>query len=116
MGQVAAGSLNKRVTFQRKVATQNEWGQPLESWVDFCTVWANIKTKSGSSFANAEQQAGGTEISLTSTSIRIRKRDGIDAAMRVLYSARIYDIRAVLPDDEGDEFLDVAVAIGGSEG
>jgi SPP1 family predicted phage head-tail adaptor len=43
-------------------------------------------------------------------------RRDIDAGMRVVLGESIYDIRAVLPDEEGNEYLDLACALGASEG
>lgn len=116
MGKVAAGRLNRRVTFQRKTLTTDDWGQPIESWADVATVWANVRTISGVGFVNNEFQAGGSEVSRTTASIRIRKRNDITHDMRVLVGSSIYDIRAVLPDEEGDEYMDLACSIGASEG
>lgn len=111
-----AGTLNKRITIQRKTSAQDEWGEPQESWQDVASVWANILTMTGRGFVNQEVVAGGTEIARATTSIRIRKRSGIDATMRVVHAGTIYDIKAVLPDHEGDEYLDLAVAAGANRG
>ena len=37
-----AGTLNRRVTIQRRVPGQDEAGQPIDTWEDMATVWANI--------------------------------------------------------------------------
>lgn len=116
MGKVAAGRLNKRITFQRKSSTTDDWGQPLQTWTDYATVWANIRTITGSGFVNHEFEAGGTEVSRGTASIRIRKRTDLNAYMRVSYAGNVYDIKSILPDEEGDEYLDVAVAFGANEG
>lgn len=116
MGKVAAGRLNRRVTIQRKSTTLDTWGQPQASWSDVATVYAHVKTITGSGFVNNEMPAGGTEISRTTASIRIRRRRDVTHGMRVLLGESIYDIRAVLPDEEGDEFVDLACAIGANEG
>lgn len=116
MGKVPAGRLNKRVALQRKTIVTDGWGQPSESWSTVATVWGNVRTITGSGFVNSEFQSGGTEISRTTASIRIRKRHDITHDMRALVGSTVYDIRAVLPDEEGDEYMDLACAIGASEG
>jgi SPP1 family predicted phage head-tail adaptor len=116
MGQVPAGSLNKRIVIERKELSQNDWGQPAESWVTYASVRASFKTVTGMRFVNNEQFAGGTEIGMATTSIRIRKRTDITSAMRVRHRGRIFDIREVLPDNAGNEFTDLAVSTGASEG
>ena len=104
-----AGILNKRITLQRKASVQDEWGQPVEQWRNVATVWGNILTVSGRGFVNQELASGGTEIARATTSIRIRKRAGIDSTMRVVYGGQVYEIKAVLPDHDGDEYIDLAV-------
>jgi SPP1 family predicted phage head-tail adaptor len=116
MGRVAAGRMNRRVTIQRKSGTVDSWGQPNISWIDVATVWARVLTITGSGFVNNEMITGGTEVSRTTASIRVRMRRDIDAGMRVVLGESIYDIRAVLPDEEGNEYLDLACALGASEG
>lgn len=116
MGRLAAGRLNRRVTIQRKVGTADAWGQPDLVWTDIATVWAHVLTVTGSGFVNNEMVTGGTEVSRTTASIRIRMRRDVDAGMRVVLGASIYEIRAVLPDEEGDEYLDLACALGANEG
>lgn len=116
MGAIASGRLNRRVTIQQKTGSTDAWGQPISSWTDVCTVWCNVRTISGSGFVNNEMQAGGTEISRTTASIRIRMRRGITHGMRALVGDSIYDIRAVLPDEDGQEYLDLACALGANEG
>ncbi len=116
MGRVAAGRLNRRVRIERRAAGQDAWGQPIIGWVPVCTVWANVRVPTGASQIGAEYQAAGTEISRTSASIRVRKRAGIDHSMRAVLGDVIYDIRAVLPDEEGGEFMDLVCATGAREG
>jgi SPP1 family predicted phage head-tail adaptor len=120
MGKIAAGRMNKRVAFQRKSATQDDWGQPVDTWTDVCTLWGNVRTPTGLNFIANEMQEGGTEVSRSAVSIRVRKAsavsNGIVHGMRALIGSTIYDIRAVLPDEEGDEYVDVACAVGASEG
>jgi SPP1 family predicted phage head-tail adaptor len=37
------GKLDKRITLQIRSATLDDYGQELNSWSDFATVWANVK-------------------------------------------------------------------------
>lgn len=112
-----AQKLNRRITIQRKVGGQDSLGQPIESWVNVCQLWAHIKTISGSGFINQEFHDGGREVSRTTASIRVRKRDGITADMRVLLSdGTIYEIRVVLPDLQDNRYMDLGVAVGANRG
>lgn len=115
MGKVAAGSLNKRITFQKKLALRDTLGQPLpDQWDDHVTVWGNVRTMVGTRYA--EFITANTEVSRGAASIRIRKRSDLTADMRAICSGRIYDILAILPDEEGDEYLDVVAEFGGNAG
>lgn len=42
-----AGALNRRVTIQKRVQGQDDWGQPIDTWQDVATVWANIAGQTG---------------------------------------------------------------------
>ena len=111
MGRVAAGRLNKRVHIQTRAGIRDEGGQPCDIWVHVATVWAHVRMQRGSEFVS-----GGTELSVAKGSIRIRKRPGVTADMRVVVDHVPYDIIGVLPDEEGNEYIDLAVAVGGNHG
>ena len=86
--------LNKRVTIQQQSTAVDEIGQPVVSWSDVATVWADVKDVSG-----REYIASGAEQSAVLTKITIRKRSGIVSAMRVLHGSGTYGIDAVLESD-----------------
>lgn len=88
-----AGSLNSKITIQRKTAAADAWGTPEpQGWEDVAKVWSNVRHQSGS-----ESIRAGADVSIVRASIRIRWRTGIDAGMRVLHVGQVYDIEAVLP-------------------
>lgn len=89
---ISAADLNQRVNIEQRASSQDELGQPIESWTLVAAVWASIKNQSGLSAIKAE-----SDVSVVKTSIRIRHRT-VDSGMRVVHGADIYDIRAVLPD------------------
>ncbi len=115
MGVLPAGSLNQRITIQRRKAVLDAFNQESIEWVNHCSVFANIRTISGTSFISAEFQAANAEVSRASVSIRIRYRDDLRADMRVIHRGIIYEIRAVLPDLMNREFVDLGCAVGASE-
>ena len=90
-----AGTLNARATIQRPTPGQDALGQPLTTWSDVATVWANIKHTSG-----IEQIKTNAELSTVKVSIQIRYRTGLDAGMRVVHGVNAYNILSVLPDAE----------------
>lgn len=97
-----AGRLNRRVTIKQLVEGQDEIGQPIQTWADLATVWANIKHKSGAESIRADQ-----DVSIVQASIRIRRRTDVTAAMRVHHGATVYEIRAILPDEDRREHVDL---------
>jgi SPP1 family predicted phage head-tail adaptor len=77
-------------------------GQVVGAWTTLCNVWADIRLPSG-----LEQLRGDAFVSRTRASIRIRKRDDITPAMRVVHGATVYEIKAVLTDMQGRAFVDL---------
>jgi SPP1 family predicted phage head-tail adaptor len=98
------GRLSSRIRIEQRGTTQDDWGQPQEVWSEVATVWADFRHLSG-----MESARGGAEISEARASVRIRWRNGVTPAMRVLetYSGKVYDIKAVLPDMQRREFVDL---------
>ena len=99
-----AGRLNRRCVIQQPGPGVDEIGQPLpDDWVDLATVWGDIRMKSG-----LEAIKAGAPVSTVQASIRIRYRSEVTAGMRVVHNLVNYDIKAVMPDASGREFVDLA--------
>lgn len=100
-----AGSLKDRITIQRHTQAKDEWGTPIPgpgAWTELAKVWADVKHASGLGAIKAD-----ADVSIVRASIRIRRRTEVDAGMRVLFGAAVYDIEAVLPG-RTREYLDLA--------
>lgn len=97
-----AGTLDTRITIQRRSTGQDDWGQPIDAWGDVALVWANVRHLNGT-----ESIKAGADVSVVRASFRIRHRSGIDAGMRILSGGAVYDIEAVLPGGRR-EWLDLA--------
>ena len=98
---MAYANLDQRVTLQQPVAGQDAIGQPVTTWEAVATVWASVAYLSGLSAIKA-----GADVAQVQTSVRIRYRTGINAGMRVVHGAVVFDVRAVLPGDK-NVFLDL---------
>lgn len=96
------GKLNRRVVIQQLTAGQDEIGQPVTAWTALATVWANIRYLNGLETIKADAQT-----SVVKASIRIRRRTDITAAMRVVFGATTFEIKAVLPDEQDRERTDL---------
>lgn len=100
------GSLNCRVTIKYLNSGQDALGQPVQTWSDFVTVWASILHKSGAESIRADK-----DTSINQASIRIRRRTDVTPAMRVYYGSTVYQIKAVLPDEQDRERLDLSCEV-----
>jgi len=81
-----AGKLNHRITIQTRRKTRAPSGQPLESWEDLCTVWAEVRcTNSKTVDADGAVQHEGLY------KFFIRHRGGIPAEARVKWNDGIAD-------------------------
>jgi SPP1 family predicted phage head-tail adaptor len=47
LGLVRFSSFNQRVTFQKLVEAQTVSGDPVQTWVDYITVWASVSVVPG---------------------------------------------------------------------
>lgn len=101
-----AGQLNRRVTIQQLVAGQDEIGQPVQTWSTLATVWADVRYLNGLETIKADATT-----SIAKASIRIRRRTDVTAGMRVTLGATVFNIAAVLPDEESRERLDLACEV-----
>jgi SPP1 family predicted phage head-tail adaptor len=106
-----AGKLRHRVLIQQPGTTQDSIGQVVPTWTNLITagdgkVWADVRQLSG-----LESIRGGAELSIVKASIRIRYRTDVTAAMRVTHGSTVYQVKAVLPDLEGSEFVDLACEV-----
>lgn len=106
------GSLNRWVTLQRPANTRDpETGAVLEGWEDVASVWANIRYLNGS-----ETLKSAEPVSAARASIRIRLRADVAADWRVVHGTTIFNIYAVLPDAQGNEYVDLACETGANNG
>jgi len=53
-----AGKLDQRITIRRKTTTYNSYHEPIDSWSDVFTGWAEAITKGGKEFSEAQKQYG----------------------------------------------------------
>lgn len=88
-----AGDLDRRITIQQATSVADAFGEPIETWSDLATVWAEVVPLGGREFfearqVNAEQTAR----------FRIRYRADITREMRVLYDGKTYGIEAAEED------------------
>lgn len=97
---VRSGDLRNRITFQRRQNGQDSTGQPIETWVNAFTCWADIDPLTGRELLAAQQIQ-----STVTHNIQVRYRKELAnpiavTNMRILYGSRIFNIHACMDQDE----------------
>jgi SPP1 family predicted phage head-tail adaptor len=86
-----AARLDRRVTLQEKVETQDEYGQAIVTWVDMADTWAEAIPGRGVERTEALQL-----VAITDMIFRIRWRNDLSAAAtRVRFDGRSYDVLGI---------------------
>lgn len=86
---------NSRITIRARADGSDELGQPLTTWATVATLWGSIRHLTGAAAIKAD-----ANISTVRASISVSKRADITAGMQALHGSTVYDIKAVLPDEE----------------
>ena len=86
-----SGSLDRKITIEQKTVSRNTFGEEVETWATFSSVWAKVIPLRGqerfeSKLVNAE----------VDTMFRIRYLSGVLPTMRVVHETRLYDIHSVI--------------------
>jgi SPP1 family predicted phage head-tail adaptor len=100
-----AGMLNRRVVITQQSTDQDDYGQPVQTWTEVATCWANIANKSGLQTILSDAQD-----SEVHSSIRIRYRTDIEPGMRLSlpqFPDLVFQVQAVMPDHAGRVFTDL---------
>lgn len=99
-----AGKLNTRIRIDGNVETLDDYGATVTGWETIAETWANVRHINGK-----EAIAGDAIVSTARASMRIRWRAGLTPGMRVtvMTTGQVYDVRAVLPDVQGREHIDL---------
>ena len=103
---INAGTLNRRVTIQQLQPGVDELGQPIQAWGDVATVFASIKSPTGSSTIYGE-----ADVAINKMAVRIRYRDGLTAGMQLVHKGKAMMIEAILPDMTGGIYTDILVEL-----
>lgn len=106
--------LRHRLTLQQEVRTPDGAGGYDKSWSDVADLWAEIVPVTGTlSKGAATQLLLGAQVQHEiSHKILLRYRDGVTAAMRLVYESRIFHIRYVADAGENRETLQLLVMEG----
>ncbi len=82
-----SGKLDRRVTIQRRIETQNEYGEAVITYADEVTVWAEVLPLSGRELFLAAQTVPEAQLK-----INIRWRPELTERHRIFYDGLVWDI------------------------
>ena len=83
-------NLDRLITFQSNSYTRDNIGGSVDSWVDFCQMWANIKFQ-----PSYENTAGDRVEAKNIVQFTCRYRSDITAAMRISFDGEYFNISDV---------------------
>lgn len=87
--RIDPGEFRHPITIQKIDKIRNEYGEMIDSWVDFLEIRAAIYPLSGKDFFSAE-----TTNSEVTHKVNIRYLEGITSAMRIKFGNRYFEIMA----------------------
>ncbi len=90
---------------------QDELGTPVEQWAPVVTVWAEVEPLRGRELVAASGMQ-----TVADVRIRMRYRDGIEPAMRVVWNGKPHDVAAVIDIEARRAFLELLCVSGVRDG
>lgn len=111
-----AGALNRQIVIQTRTAGEDSAGQPVQTWTDTHTVWANVLGATGMASIRQSSPREGVSTEINSYSFRIRFKEGLTAGMRVVYNSQNFDVKQVRMDFGGRDYTDLVCEFGGNDG
>ncbi|MDR3425292.1 MAG: phage head closure protein [Alphaproteobacteria bacterium] len=103
------GNLRKQIALQAEQQTPDGAGGYALAWTTLATVWADISPATGREVYTAGHLEGRVTHKVT---IRWRSDITITTDMRLLYNARTFNIRAVMNQDEANQYATLLVEEG----
>lgn len=100
------GRLNRRVSIMVPSIATDAIGQPLGTWTELRKAWADIRHPRGLEAIAADKVASEVQ-----ASIRLRYCTDVDAGMRLVHGGTTYHVDAVLPDETGRQWVDLACKV-----
>ena len=85
----AAGSLNRRITLRAPDAGQDDFGQPLTSYHDVASIWANYAPSTVREYVASRQAEGQIDAVFT-----ILWRGDLMNTWVIVYDGKIFDIQS----------------------
>lgn len=100
------GRLNRLVSIRVPSTATDAAGQPLDAWTELRQAWASIRLPGGLEAIRADKPTSELQ-----ASIRLRYCTDMHAGMRLHQGATVYQIDAVLPDQEQRKWTDLVCRV-----
>lgn len=84
--------LRERVAIQQATLNQDAFGQPIETWTTFATVWASVLPASGDERFSGRPDM---EVAQLTHTVKIRFRTDLNEKMRLVWRGRNLDIERI---------------------
>ena len=94
------GQLRHRLELHSASSAQNDFGESIDTWSSYTTVWGKVAPMKGEELFHAQQ----TNATVTHK-ILIRYNSNVIAEHRVIFGSRTFEINAVLDPEERNEML-----------
>lgn len=98
------GRLRDQVVFETPSGTLNTYGEPVDTWSTFATVFGELRSVSGSEYLKSDRIQGDVSHQIT-----VRFLSGLLPKMRAKVGTRVFEIAAILPDRTNAKFQQVIV-------
>jgi SPP1 family predicted phage head-tail adaptor len=105
-----AGTLDVRVSLQRRTSGKDALGQPVDSWTEYAKVWGDVRQLSG------RETVSSTSVDTGNASIRIRYRTDVTHADRAVAQGIVFNIASVLPNVKSREYTDLVCTQNANDG
>lgn len=106
-----AGELRHPIVIQTRATTVDSYGGQETTWTNFASLFAAVEPLSGRELLNAQSFRSGV-----TTRIRSRYVPDVNAAMRVVYGSRVFEIAAVLNVNERGREMHLICSEGMTQG
>lgn len=84
-----AGKRDRRITIQRKTVTVSPSGEPIETWADLVTVWAQARPNRGDERFATQQLVGSAVMTFV---MRYRSDLALTVQDRLSYDGKLWDV------------------------
>lgn len=104
------GTMREEITIETRAATQDGYGEPLETWSLYRVAWADIQNNRRATDLEQYVAGAGKELQRTTYSARIYYDATITPAThRVQWAGKTYDIEQVFDADGSKQFTELRI-------